>query len=425
MLEKMTKQRKLGFFSVLLALTLLSSVICGAYAQSSPTPSASSLPTGQVPPPSISNTPQSVFNSMGIVSGYGIGVQLNVPGWGCNLQAAKSNGLAGSWGGPAGACGCGLAIQYPIDNSTMAFNMGVTSSFDGGPGAFGLDNGNLPYALYVSCNGTTIPINFFNCAYFDASTTNITYVGNLPTFNNTFTFHNISLNTYGQGSSTVTLTFIQQFTFNWTVMTIKWDTDLDLSNMSLYSPVTQQEFPPGASYSFNLVYVVGLQNLTASWANQAGSPNQAAMLEPTDITPTGIYFTATNGLGYQYSLANMNFADSYTENQGNTQIPDQTAQAYFEPMPSNIEGAGGKSVMCYQTFNGLTYGVTTGITSDPTIEISHNPVPSHSSISLRVLALPIIIAIVAVAVILGVTIVFRHRRRQVQKIPLLASPSAS
>jgi hypothetical protein len=115
----------------------------------------------------------------------------------------------------------------------------------------------------LSCSGTIIPINFYNCSYLDESRTPITYVGNLPTFNNTFTFHDISLDTYGHGSPTVTVSLTQQFTANWTEMTIKMGTDFNFNNMQLYSPVTQQPISPGTPFSLNLVYYVDMSNYTA------------------------------------------------------------------------------------------------------------------------------------------------------------------
>ena len=55
----------------------------------------------------------------------------------------------------------------------------------------------------------------------------------------------------------------------------------------------------------------------------------AVNFQPT-VTPTQIYYTGDNGFGYQYEMANMNFGDSYTEVQGNNQIPNQTPETYFQ-----------------------------------------------------------------------------------------------
>lgn len=238
-------------------------------------------------------------------------------------------------------------------------------------------------------------------------------MGDLPTFNNTFTFHNISLPTNGQGSSSVTLSLTQQFIANWTMMTIKMDTAVDFTNMNL-------GLSTGAPFSLTLVYYVDMANLTES--NILG---HAANLQPTDITPTQIYYTASNGFGYQYNMANMNFADSYTEIQGTNQVANKEVEAYFEPIMQGVQGSGASFVMCYQTFNNLTYGVTTGISSDPTIEISHNPLHSNSSNSIIPasggLEFTIIIAIAVVAVILGVAIMLRRRKRQGQAVISTAS----
>ncbi len=405
----MTKQRKLEGFSILFMLILFSGVIYGAYAQNSTAPSPSSLPTGQVPAPFIQTVPQSQFTNAGDTLGYGIWVSSG-PGSGSNWQAVKGNGSAGS-----NFEGLYSNIGYDIENSSMLFETQLSSSTDGGLGNIGLNNGTYPYAISINCDGTTFPINLWNCAYFDESTSNITYVGDLPTFNNTFTFHNISLDTNGTGASSVTLTLTQQFIANWTMMTIKMDTGVDFTNMHLYSPVTGQEISPGTDFSLTLVYYVDMSNITESQL-----VGHVVNLQPTDITPTEIYYTANNGFGYQYNLANMNFADSYTEIQGTNQVANKAAAAYFEPMMQGVQGSGAFFVMCYQTFNNLTYGVTTGISSDPTIEVSHNAVSSTSSNSTTNSAsplsrnAPVISVVIVAAVIVGVALLFKHKRSHIQ-----------
>jgi subtilase family serine protease len=67
-------------------------------------------------------------------------------------------------------------------------------------------------------------------------------------------------------------------------------------------------------------------------------------------------------------------------------------------------------VLCYQTFNGLTYGVTTGINSDPTIQINHNLVSNSSTLEL----IAIVAVIAAVAASVSVKMVVRRRRHQVK-----------
>ena len=65
-------------------------------------------------------------------------------------------------------------------------------------------------------------------------------------------------------------------------------------------------------------------------------------------------------------------------------------------------------MLCYQTFNGLTYGLTTGINSDPTIQINHNLVSNSSTLEL----IPIVAVIAVVAASLSVTIIVRRRHHQ-------------
>jgi uncharacterized membrane protein (DUF106 family) len=85
-----------------------------------------------------------------------------------------------------------------------------------------------------------------------------------------------------------------------------------------------------------------------------------------------------------------------------------------------VQGAGSFFVMCYQTFNNLTYGVTTGISSDPTIEVSHNAVSSTSSNSTTNSTsplsgnAPVILVVIVAAVIVGVALLFKHKRSHIQ-----------
>ena len=395
----MTNLHKLGIFGVFLALILLSSCICGAYAQNNTSstqnnPTQGSTETGPVPAPSIERNP--------VRSGEtGCGITVISGDFNSNWYAVRGDGSPGN-----NLEGLYSNIQYDIGNSQMCFETQLASSNDGGSGNFGVGqpNATSSYAISIDCDGTIIPINLYNCAFFNESRTNVIYVGDLPEFNNTFTFHNVSLDTYGHGSSTVTISLTQQFIANWTEMTVKMDTDVDFSNMQLYSPITQQPISAGTQFSLTLVYTVDMSNFTAS--QEVG---HAVNFQPT-VTPTQIYYTGDNGFGYQYKMANMNFGDSYTEVQGNNQIPNQTPETYFQSQRPGVQGDGAAFVLCFQTFNGLTYGLTTGLNSDPTLTIPHKPVQSMT----QILFVLILLAVVAVTAILGVALLVRHRRHRNQ-----------
>jgi hypothetical protein len=430
----MDNVRKFGFI-VLLSLMLFSTVTFGAHAQDSgAAPSTSSLPSGQVPAPDITSNPPSGSRS-------GCGITVASGDFDSNWYAEKGDGSSGN-----DLEGLYSNVQFNIGSSQMCFETQLCSSNNGGLGNLGLlPNDNAPYAITINCDGAAIPINLQNCASFDESKTDVVYVGNLPTFNNTFTFHDVALDTYGHGSSTVTVKFVQQFIANWSEMTIKMGADLDFTNMQLYSPVTQQPISPGTPFTLSLCYYVDMSNYTES--QQVG---HTVNFHPT-VTANQIYYTGDNGFGYQYSLANMNFGDSYTEIQGAHSIPNLTPQAYFQQqVPGNMNNGGdnkkdnkvvpdnkttdsttdyqatGKNavslmadqtsgqdsdscfVLCYQTFNGLTYGVTTGINSDPTIQINHNLVSKSSTLEL----IAIVAVIAAVAASVSVTLIVRRRRHQ-------------
>ena len=186
-------------------------------------------------------------------------------------------------------------------------------------------------------------------------------------------------------------------------MTVKMDTDVDFTNMQLYSPITQQPISAGTPFSLSLIYTVHMSNYTAS--QELG---HAVNFQPT-VTPTQIYYSGDNGFGYQYKMANMNFGDSYTEVQGDNQIPNLTPETYFQSQ-RRIQGDGASFVLCFQTFNGLTYGLTTGLNSDPTLTIPHKPVQSMTQISFVL----ILLAVVAVVAILGATLIVRHHQHCAQ-----------
>lgn len=225
-----------------------------------------------------------------------------------------------------------------------------------------IKNGSSPASfIYINCSGDVIPIYLYNCSSFDMVTSNVTYVGNVPTVTNVITFHDIALQTYGRNASSISLVFTQHFIADWTELKVKTETYADLTNMTLYYS-NQSAVPSNTKFSLNFDYKVGLFNQTPT--DQYGSIE----IPPTSMTQTGLYYDVKGTGGMQYSLADMTLDDNYTEVQGATQIPNKTAIAYF----SGNQGGG---IDCFQRFTDLTYGVTTAIRSDPTVSVTHSQVP--------------------------------------------------
>lgn len=210
-------------------------------------------------------------------------------------------------------------------------------------------------SIYVNCSGEIIPIYLYNCSSYDMTVSGISYIDNVPTFTNTITFHDIAIETYGQGSSSITLTFTQYFIANWTQLTVKTETYADLTNMKLYYS-NHTAVPSNTDFSLNLDYMVCLSNLTA---------NESTFIYPSSITQTGMYFDVNGTEGMQYTVADLTLADNYNELQGDTQITNKTATACFEP-------GWASGCICMQSFTNLTYGLTTAIQSDPTVNIQHS-----------------------------------------------------
>jgi hypothetical protein len=262
------------------------------------------------------------------------------------------------------------------------------------------DDGNYDprySVVYINCSSGVIPMSLVNCSSISVTNSDITYMGSVPTFTCNFTFHDVTLPTYGHGTSTVTLTFSTHFIANWTTMTVKTSVHADLTKMKLYAP-NGTELPLNTNFSLNLKYIVALNNATT--AN--------AYIPPTNITRTSIHFGASGTGGTQISIADMTLGENYTEVQGSAEIANRMADTYF---------ALGSDIMCsgYQRFTNLTYGVTTAVRSDPTISVNHNPVPlgwlpPSAWFLSGVLVVAIVGAVAAVAVAAAVIVVKRRRR---------------
>jgi hypothetical protein len=246
----------------------------------------------------------------------------------------------------------GLAFSY-VSGSWYCFEFRLESST------------NCPFPhIYINCSGSIIPIYLYNCSSFDMVTSNVTYVGLIPTFSNVITFHDIALQTYDNGASNITLMFTQNFTADWTKFKIKTDTYADLTNMTLYYS-NQSAVPPNTKFSLNFDYNVNLFNKSET------HPENSSAMSPTSINDTTLSFDVKGTEGMQYTIADMTLSDNYTEVQGDTQIPNKTAIAYFSLQKGLL--------ICSQRFTNLTYNLTTAVRSDPTVRVMHSQVPWSSS----------------------------------------------
>jgi hypothetical protein len=220
--------------------------------------------------------------------------------------------------------------------------------------------------IYINCSGDIIPIYLYNCSSFDMVTSNVTYEGNVPTFTNVITFHDIALQTYDDNvTSSITLVFTQHFIADWTKFKIQTDTYADLTKMKLYYS-NQSAVQNNTKFSLSFDYRVGLGNMTPT--DQYGSVE----IPPTRVTQTSLYFDVNGTGGMQYSVADMTLDDNYTEVQDTKEIPNRTAIAYFSSIsPLSHQ----KEQIFSQRFTNLTYGVTKAIRSDPTISVMHSQIP--------------------------------------------------
>jgi len=290
----------------------------------------------------------------------------------------------------------GQAFSY-VSGSWLCFQFTLMSG----------TNWNYPH-IYINCSGSIIPINLYNCSSFDMVTSDITYMGDVPTFTNVITFHDIALQTYDNGASNITLMFTQHFIADWTKLTIKTETYANLTNMQLYysdgSPV-----PHNTKFSLNFDYNANLFNKSDP------HPENASAMSPTIINDTTLSFDVTGTEGMQYTIADMTLSDNYTEVQGDTQILNKTAIAYFSSISLfSLQ----KEQICSQRFTDLTYNVTTAVTSDPTISVMHSQVPfagvpkdADSQSSQPPGYIIYIIAIVAIIIVVTGSVFILKRRR--------------
>ena len=111
----------------------------------------------------------------------------------------------------------------------------------------------------------------------------------------------------------------------------------------------------------------------------------------------------------------MTLSDNYTEVQGDTQILNKTAIAYFSSVSLfSLQ----KEQICSQRFTDLTYNVTTAVMSDPTISVMHSQVPfagvpkdADSQSSQPPGYIIYIIAIVAIIIVVTGSVFILKRRR--------------
>jgi hypothetical protein len=296
-----------------------------------------------------------------------------------NLTVGEGYALSVTQGSEVNANWCVRNLTQPFDNVTQ-WQGNTFSNLTGSQYMYDVSlssmhpvngSGTPSSDVYIDCSGTLIPIYLYNCSSFDMTTSNITYLDNVPTFNNTIAFHNIQMETHEHGNSSITLMFTQTFIANWTEFSIRTDTFADLSNLTLYNS-SGNEVLVNSTFSLNFDYSLGLfnqtqVNLQGNITNVPGEP--ACSLSPSNVTSTEVFYSIPSVGNLQFSLANMTLTDNYVESQGNTTFAGKTAT-------SSLDANGDRLL---QTFDNLTYGLTTSIESDPTITIVHDRLAAVTS----------------------------------------------
>ena len=380
--EQLTSRMHVFFGEFCLLVLLLSSFLGFANVRASADQDQQQVPAPQIQ--TFTNETGYPGGAYNLIVQQGAGLQTM---WGVRRSSDPNNGLNVMWQGN---------ILYNVSGSLYDFQYVLLScahlSYYSFPaGAYSV------LGVYFNCSGELIPVCLCNCSSFDMVTSNVTYVGNVPTFTNTVTFYDIPLETFDLSNSSVTIVFTQHFNANWTLLTVKTDVYADLTDLKLYTS-NRSEVSANTRFSLDFNYLVGLGEQTSENAT-SWTPILAS-----EITPTSIRFNINSTRG-NFSNADMSLGETYDEFQGDTTIPDKNATAHFVKIITTE-----KQTMynCIQTFSGLTYGLTTGVRSDPTIHVQHARVlvPADSGIIL------VIVGIATVAVLLiAVPVVYTRKKR--------------
>lgn len=308
-------------------------------------------------------------------------------------------------------------LQPTINGTSycLEFNLrSCQSQFKSSSNPLGLWNGNpgnIPSSIWINCSYGVIPIWLYNATNFTFEAGNCTYIDGLPTIKNNVTFNNVALNTYGHGLSTFNLVINQEVVENWTEVKIKIGVYADLLNTKLYL-ANGSELPQGTQYSLNFQWGVDLSNFTA--AQLLGYPigfNYVA-------SGTNLYFVQNDSQHTPLPVVNLRLGDSYTEIQGSNQEAVRTAEAEFISSNMTLGNSVGKGkvpgCLCYQSFSNLTYGLTTGVLSDPLLGVQHPRVQAPSvMITIGGIPMPMIILGVAITVaILGIALYKKRKHTQ-------------
>jgi len=387
---------------VLLSVSLILPSFAAAQTTSGGNQSSSpSILSGQVPAPivSFSNSPRPGSGDLINLAVSVIQGQPQVCGttWSAHktilpLGGALSEGFQGEIGTTVGNV-----------SSTLEINLG-----DNSPQGL-----QLPAMFITTAQYGSFPISFCNANSFNVQVGNVTYVNGLPTVTNTITFDDIALPTYGQGSSSVTLVISQTVIANWTNMIVSIGVSADLSNMKLYLP-NGTEIPQNTDFSFNLMYGIDM--------NTPAPPGTPGPIDypPSNITPTSVFFAVNGTAGTQLSIANMNFGGTYTNIQGSSQFADETPIIYFQQSEAPTW-----AVNCFQSFPNLTYGVTTAVESDPTINVQHDAVSAGGMSTNNLILYAAIVGGVALVAVVGTVIFVRQRKIIGNKLPPMSVNSSS
>lgn len=211
--------------------------------------------------------------------------------------------------------------------------------------------------MKVNCSGETIELFLTNCSSFDAALGNITYVGDIPVFDFNLTFHEIAIETYGNGKSNLTFILRHIIYPDWNKTDIKIQAFFNLSNFRLILPSTHSEAAPGATFAIIIEYSMELLDATDPTAHHG--------VMPSHYNDTSISYDLPTDTGTNLTVSKLEMGSTFYEWNGSHFLERATN--------SSLENAGGSTFLARHIFPNLVYKTTILIYSDPQLTVFHDP----------------------------------------------------
>lgn len=239
----------------------------------------------------------------------------------------------------------------------------------------------MMYVTFKVGNQTIIaPLR--SCDDFILTHTPIQYIGAVPTFWCNITYENINIYPGTSINSTFDLTLCHHFVCGWNETSVKVEALFDLRNVTLINPSNDLELDAGEQYAVEIHYGM-----------MVGTQENA--MTPTGHTNTSLEYNLTLENGTPLTLSKFTMNDDFSVlNASGSSGSIGYSKIEFGRFSNVTHG-----------FPGLIYKDTLSIKSDPEITVFHDMVGGGND------WLSIIVAVVAIALVLAVVLLFLRRKK--------------